>query len=162
MILFSGSIVHMRNRAEIHQMVNRVLRPGGRVLISDCYFPSQIRGDRASRATDYIFYKTLGYCLLLNLHEEMSLIEKAGLDILHVQDLTGSYALTLNAWINNIRLNRKKIEALAPGFAAVLQGYMTVAQLSFARRTALEYMILAAKGHTRAEVGSWSMAQEVI
>lgn len=161
-ILFSGSIVHMRNRAEIHQMVNRVLRPGGRLLISDCYFPAQIRGDRASRATDYIFYKTLGYCLLLNLHEEMGLIEKAGLDILHVQDLTSSYALTLNAWINNIRLNRGKIEVLAPGFAAVLQGYMTVAQLSFARRTALEYMILAAKGHPRVEVGSWSMSEEVI
>jgi cyclopropane-fatty-acyl-phospholipid synthase len=161
-ILFSGSIVHMRNRAEIHQLVNRILRPGGRMLISDCYFPSQIRGDRASRATDYIFYKTLGYCLLLNLHEEMGLIEKAGLDILHVQDLTSSYALTLNAWINNIRLNRKRIEALAPGFAAVLQGYMTVAQLSFARRTALEYMILATKGHPRVEVGSWSMSEEAI
>jgi cyclopropane-fatty-acyl-phospholipid synthase len=161
-ILFSGSIVHMRNRAEIHQMVNRILRPGGRMLISDCYFPSQIRGDRASRATDYIFYKTLGYCLLLSLHEEIGLIEKAGLDILHVQDLTSSYALTLNAWINNIRLNRKRIEALAPGFAAVLQGYMTVAQLSFARRTALEYMILAAKGHLRVEAGSWSMHEEAI
>ena len=38
------------------------------------------------------------------------------------------------------------IEARAPGFAAVLQQYMAVARLSFARRTALEYMILASKG----------------
>ena len=144
-VLFSGSIVHMRNRSDIHQMVQRSLKPGGRMLISDCYFPAQTRGDRASSATDYIFYKTLGYCLLLNLHEELALIETAGLDILHVQDLTRSYARTLGAWINRIRLNREKIEALAPGFASVLQGYMTVAQLSFARRTALEYMILAAR-----------------
>jgi cyclopropane-fatty-acyl-phospholipid synthase len=159
-VLFSGSIVHMRNRAEIHQMVGRILKPGGRMLISDCYFPSQMRGDRASQATDYIFYKTLGYCLLLNLHEELELIEKAGLDILHVQDLTSSYAQTLNAWINNIRLNRSRIEALAPGFAATLQSYMTVAQLSFAHRTALEYMILAVKGHPRANVGPWPMPEE--
>lgn len=160
-ILFSGSIVHMRNRAEVHQLVSRILKPGGRMLISDCYFPAQMRGDRASRATDYIFYKVLGYCLLLNLHEEMQMIESAGLDILHAQDLTSSYERTLNAWINNIRMNREKIEALAPGFAAALQGYMTVARQSFARRTALEYMILAAKGHPR-EAGLWNACEEVI
>jgi cyclopropane-fatty-acyl-phospholipid synthase len=153
-VLFSGSIVHMRNRAEIHRLVADVLKPGGRLLISDCYFPAQARGDRASRATDYIFYKTLGYCRLLNLHEELALIEQAGLDVQHVQDLTRSYIHTLEAWTNNIRRNRDAIERLAPGFAAVLQGYMTVARLSFARRTALEYMILAVKGEPRADVGA--------
>src|SRR5262245_6635809 len=49
---------------------------------------------------------------------------------------------------------------LAPGFAATLQSYMTVAQLSFAHRTALEYMILAVKGHPRANVGPWLMPEE--
>jgi cyclopropane-fatty-acyl-phospholipid synthase len=148
-ILFSGSIVHMRNREQIHGMVARLLKPGGRLLISDCYFPTQARGNRDSKATDHIFYQTLGYCLLLNLHEELAFIEKAGLDVLHVQDLTSSYALTLQAWINNIRRNRDRINAIDPGFAAVLQSYMTVARLSFARRTALEYMILAVKGRPK-------------
>ena len=145
-VLFSGSIVHMRNRAEVHRTVARLLKPGGRLLISDCYFPAEVRGDRSSRATAVIFYETLGYCLLINLHEELGMIERAGLDVFHVQDLTASYIRTLEAWIDNIRRNRGAIEALAPGFAAVLQGYMTVAKLSFARRTALEYMILAVKG----------------
>jgi cyclopropane-fatty-acyl-phospholipid synthase len=148
-ILFSGSIVHMRQREQIHRMVARLLKPGGRLLISDCYFPAHARGNRDSDATDHIFYQTLGYCLLLNLHEELAFIEKAGLDILHVQDLSSSYAHTLDAWINNIRRNRDRINAIDPGFAAVLQSYMTVAKLSFARRTALEYMILAVKGHPR-------------
>lgn len=152
-VLFSGSIVHMRNRADIHRMVGRLLKPGGRLLISDCYFPCEVRGDRASRATDYIFYKTLGYCLLINLHQELALIEGAGLDVVHVQDLTRSYIRTLEAWTSNIRRNREAIERLAPGFAALLQGYMTVAKLSFARRSALEYMILAVKGQPRPEVG---------
>ena len=48
-----------------------------------------------------------------------------------------------------MRRNRAKIEALAPGFCAVLQAYMTVAKHSFDRRTALEYMILAGKGRPR-------------
>jgi cyclopropane-fatty-acyl-phospholipid synthase len=86
LVLFSGSIVHMRNRQEIHRIVSRILRPGGRVLISDCYFPEQVRGNRASTATDYIFYQTLGYCLLIPLHEELGYLEKAGMDIVHVQD----------------------------------------------------------------------------
>jgi cyclopropane-fatty-acyl-phospholipid synthase len=145
-VLFSGSIVHMRNREEIHRAVATLLRPGGRVLISDCYFPEQQRGNRASAATEYIFYRTLGYCLLIPLHEELGYLEKAGLDIVHVQDLTSSYASTLESWINNIRHNRAALNALDPGFAAVLQAYMTVARLSFASRTALEYMVLATKG----------------
>jgi cyclopropane-fatty-acyl-phospholipid synthase len=160
-VLFSGSIVHMRNREKIHQLVAKILRPGGRVLISDCYFPAQVRGDRASAATDYILFKTLGYCLLLNLHEELGLMEKAGLDVLHVQDLTSSYALTLEAWIDKIRRNRQQIDAIDPGFATVLQAYMTVAKLSFARRTALEYMILAIKGRPRLNVAGLCARQDV-
>ena len=70
-----------------------------------------------------------------------------------VQDLTRSYIRTLEAWTDNIRTHRDAIERLAPGFAAVLQGYMTVARLSFARRTALEYMILAVKGRPADGVG---------
>jgi cyclopropane-fatty-acyl-phospholipid synthase len=158
-VLFSGSIVHMHNRAEIHRWVARILRPGGRLLISDCYYPAQVRGDRASDATDYILYKTLGYCLLLNLHQELGFIEEAGLDVRHVQDLTSSYALTLAAWIDNVRRSRESINALAPGFATVLQTYMTVARLSFARRTALEYMILAVKGEPRGALETWLMPE---
>ncbi len=153
-VLFSGSIVHMRNRKQIHRMVGEWLKPGGRLLISDCYFPSQLRGNRDSAATDHIFFQTLGYCLLLNLNQELAMIEDAGLDVVQVQDLTSSYALTLEAWINNIRRNRTHIDAIDLGFSAVLQSYMTVAKLSFSRRTALEYMILATKGHPRSNVAA--------
>lgn len=154
-MLFSGSIVHMHNREEVHQKVARLLRPGGRLLISDCYYPAEQRGDRESAATDYIFVEALGYCRLLHLSEELSLIERAGMDILHVEDLTSSYALTLERWIDNVRKNRRRIEALSPGFSRLLQQYMTVAKLSFARRTALEYMILATLGRPRVEVASF-------
>ncbi len=145
-VVFSGSIVHMHNREAVHQLVGRALRPGGRVLISDCYFPRAGRGDTDSAATEYIFVRALGYCRLLGLSEELSLMEGAGLDVRSVEDLTSSYAQTLARWIDNVRENRAKIDALAPGFARVLQAYMTVARLSFARRTALEYLILASKG----------------
>jgi cyclopropane-fatty-acyl-phospholipid synthase len=159
-VLFSGSIVHMHNREDIHGMVGRFLRPGGRLLISDCYFPRQIRGDRLSNATHYIFVEALGYCRLLSLAEELGLIELAGLDIRHVEDLTGSYVLTLGCWIDNVRRYRERIEELAPGFSRVLQSYMTVAKLSFARRTALEYLIVAVKGLPRAKGGPGAVQGE--
>jgi cyclopropane-fatty-acyl-phospholipid synthase len=148
-VLFSGSIVHMHNREAIYERVARALRPGGRMLVSDCFFPKQVRGDRNSDATHYIFVKALGYCRLLSLAEELGLMEQAGLDIRHIEDLSASYVLTLDHWIDNIRQHRERIEALAPGFARVLQGYMTVARLSFDRRTALEYLVLAVKGRPR-------------
>lgn len=153
--LFSGSIVHMHNREAVHKMVGDVLRPGGRMLISDCYYPVEVRGDRDSAATHYIFVEALGYCRLLSLGEELMLIERAGLDVLHVEDLTSSYVLTLDRWIDNVRKNRRHIEEISPGFSRVLQQYMTIAKLSFARRTALEYMILATKGQPKVSPGAW-------
>jgi cyclopropane-fatty-acyl-phospholipid synthase len=149
-ILFVGSVVHMHNREEIYGRVARALKPGGRLLISDCFFPREQRSDRDSSATRYIFFEALGYCRLLHLSEELALIEGAGLDVATVQDLTSSYVLTLGCWIENVRRNRARIEELAPGFAKILQTYMTIAKLSFARRTALEYMIVATKGAPRA------------
>jgi SAM-dependent methyltransferase len=60
-VLFSGSIVHMHNREEIYRLIGQSLRPGGRLLVSDCFFPKQSRGDRGSDATHYIFVQALGY-----------------------------------------------------------------------------------------------------
>lgn len=154
-VVFSGSIVHMHNREAIYEQVGKALRPGGRLLVSDCFFPQQPRGNRRSPATDYIFVTALGYCRLLSLSEEQSLIEQAGMDVLHVEDLTRSYVLTVNHWIENVMRNRDRIEALAPGFPRILQTYMAIGRLSFHRRTALEYMILAVKGRPRLNVGAW-------
>lgn len=156
-IVFCGSIVHMHNREAIHDWVGNILRPGGRLLISDCYFPTEARGPRDSNATDYILSKAMGYCRLMSLPEELELIGRAGLDIRLVEDMTSSYVRTVAAWIDNIRRNRARIEELAPGFARLLQCYMTVGRTSFARRTALEYMILAAKGHSDTKPQHWAV-----
>lgn len=154
-VVFSGSIVHMHNREAIYEQVAGALSPGGRLLVSDCFFPHRARGNRESRATEYIFVTALGYCRLLSLSEELALMEGAGLDVLHVEDLTRSYVLTVNHWIDNIRRNRDRIDALAPGFADILQTYMTIGRLSFHRRTALEYMVLAGKDRPRVDVATW-------
>ncbi|WP_437289542.1 SAM-dependent methyltransferase [Sorangium sp. So ce406] len=152
-VLFVGSIVHMHNRERIHQKIAAALRPGGRLLISDCYFPARARGDRESAATQYIFVQALGYCRLISLAEELGLIEQAGLDVRRVEDLTSSYVHTVARWIDNVRANRARIDARAPGFSRLLQTYMTVGRLSFARRTALEYMIVATKNGGRDRLG---------
>src|ERR1700680_293974 len=71
-IIFSGSIVHMHDRPAIHRWVARALRPGGRLFISDCYFPVQQRGSRETAATEYILGRTLGYCRPLTLSEGLA------------------------------------------------------------------------------------------
>jgi cyclopropane-fatty-acyl-phospholipid synthase len=144
-VLFVGSIVHMHNREEIHRRVGAALRPGGRLLISDCFFPTEVRGNRDSAASHYIFVEALGYCRLLGLPEELGLIESAGLDIVKVENLTDSYVSTLACWIDNVRKNRERIDAMSPGFSKLLQTYMTIAKLSFSRGSALEYMLVAKK-----------------
>lgn len=155
-IVFSGSIVHMHDREAVHRMVGRVLRPGGRLLVSDCYFPKQERGDRQSEATQHIFVTALGYCRLITLAEELAMVEDAGLDVTHVEDLTENYVKTVDAWIDNVRAHRKEIDTMAPaGFARLLQTYMTVARTSFHRRSAIEYMFLAVKGRPRVNYGAW-------
>jgi cyclopropane-fatty-acyl-phospholipid synthase len=154
-VVFSGSIVHMHNRDAVHALVSRWLKPGGRVLISDCYFPRDARGDRDSRATHHIFATALGYCRLLPLSEELAMMETAGLDIVHLEDLTESYVRTVDAWIDNVRRHRAFIESRAPGFARLLQTYMLVARMSFHRRSALEYMILATKGRPCVQPYLW-------
>ena len=148
-VLFVGSIVHMHHRDAVHEKVARALRPGGRLLISDCFFPVEARGDRDSAASRYIFETALGYCRLLHLSDELALIERCGLDVTRVVDLTASYACTLGRWIDNVRAHRARIEQLSPGFSRVLQVYMTIARLSFERRHALEYMVVASKGGPR-------------
>ena len=105
----------------------------------------------------YILGDTLGYCRLLTLSDELALIERAGLDLRSVEDLTSSYVRTVGHWIDNIRRHRCRIEELAPGFGHVLQSYMTVGKLSFARRSALEYMILATKGASHTDLPCWTI-----
>lgn len=150
-VLFVGSIVHMHHREDIHRKVAAALRPGGRLLISDCFFPTEVRGNRNSAAAHYIFVEALGYCRLLGLPEELGMIENAGLDVASVDNLTDSYVSTLACWIHNVRKHRERIDSMSPGFSKLLQTYMTIAKLSFSRGSALEYMVVARKPkHPRA------------
>ena len=74
---------------------------------------------------------------------------KAGLDKVAAaikKQYPGKPVKVGDTWEHKDKMPAGGIEAIAPGFARVLQTYMTVARLSFDRRTALEYLILAVKG----------------
>lgn len=143
-VVFSGSLIHMHHRGNIHRLVSRLLRPGGFQFISDSYVPARLRGALANRAADYI-RETFGSTRIVAIWQELRLIEEAGLGVLEVRELTGSYVITIDHWIRNIRAHRDQLEQLIPGFAKRLQSYMTLGKLAFQRRTALEYIIVARK-----------------
>ena len=57
---------------------------------------------------------------LVHLSEELELMERAGIDAVHVEDLTAHYVRTVDGWIDNIRRHRATIDARSPGFARLL------------------------------------------
>lgn len=143
-IVFSGSLIHMHHRRKVHLLVGRVLRPGGKLFISDSYVPIQWNDARDSRAANFV-RAVFGSVRLLSLPEELALIEEAGLDVREVHELTDSYIITLDRWISNIRKHREQIDRIVPGLAKDLQSFMNIGKITFQRRTALEYIIVASK-----------------
>lgn len=97
---------------EFMKMIQRVLRPGGRGLLHTISSASAPEEGSDPWLMKYIFPG--GY--LPRLEEITYEMRKAGLTILHVENLREHYVHTIAHWRRNFERNRKRIQALGSQF----------------------------------------------
>lgn len=143
-IMFIGSIIHIADRAGAADRCRRLLRPGGKLLISETYYPNRIPdGKKGNRAETFIREGIFGYGNLLTMGEEMRIMEDAGFEILHVENITPHYIKTLEKWIENVKRNQEQINLIIPGEAKRLRTYLTLARKVFVQKASHQFHILA-------------------
>lgn len=146
-VSFIGSIIHMRERREVFARTAAALRPLGRLVVSETYFPDRggdARGaGRTSRSSRYVLSDTFGFTHMTALSDELEAMEDAGFRTLRVEDSTDHYVRTLEAWLDRLRLARRDVDRLQPGAYHDLRLYLEVARTSLRRRTTLQYEIVA-------------------
>lgn len=119
------------------------LRPGGRVLVQQ-----MSRGANAPGGGAFIESYIAADMHMRPVGETVSLLEKAGLEVLGVESLRPHYARTIRAWLENLERNFTEAEAilgperarlwrlyLAGGALAFEEGRMGVDQILAARRS---------------------------
>jgi cyclopropane-fatty-acyl-phospholipid synthase len=133
-----------------------LLRPGGRLLNHGISRPpnrGRTRFARGSFIDRYVFPDG-------ELHEVgsvVSTIQRAGLEVRHVESLREHYALTLRAWVRN--LERRWDDAVAevgPGRARVWRLYMAASALNFEAGRTQVHQVLAVRlddGRSRLPLG---------
>ncbi len=142
-VSFIGSIVHMAERAEIMKRVASALRPGGKVVISETYVPNHEGDGMDSRASHFILRDIFGYSNATTLSDELRAMEDGGLRVLHVENSTRDYILTMDEWIKRLRSAREAVENVQPGAYHDLRRYLELGRASFRYGTMLQYEIVA-------------------
>jgi len=143
-VIFTGSIIHIEDRAGAAELTGKLLKEGGRALISETYLPHQdaFSNDRASR---FIAEDVFGYGNLSTAGQGIRLWEEAGFEILDLENITDHYVRTIEIWLDRIRGRKEKIEKAISGESKKLRTYLTLARRTLKRRTSLQQQILARK-----------------
>ena len=143
-IIFIGSIIHIEDRRGAAELTGKLLKEGGRVLVSETYLPHQdaFSNDRASR---FIAEDVFGYGNLITAGQEIGCLEETGFEILDLENITDHYVRTIEIWLDRIRDRKEKIERAIPGESKKLRTYLTLARRALKRRTSLQQQILARK-----------------
>jgi len=143
-IIFIGSIIHIEDRPGAAELTGKLLKEGGRVLVSETYLPHQdaFSNDRASR---FIAEDVFGYGNLITAGQEIGCLEETGFEILDLENITDHYVRTIEIWLDRIRDRKEKIERAIPGESKKLRTYLTLARRALKRRTSLQQQILARK-----------------
>lgn len=143
-VMFIGSIIHIEDREGTVRKCFNLLKPGGLMLISETYYPNH-SVEQHSRAAEFVKYSVFGYSNLLTVAEEQKILENAGFEICHVENITKHYIKTINKWLENIRRNKDEIERIAEGESKRLRSYLFIAKKSLLTHTALQFQILSRK-----------------
>lgn len=147
-VSFIGSIVHMKERAEILQQVAYGLRPKGRLVISETYLPDRRGRGMGSRSSHYILEEIFGYSYPTTLSDELAALEGAGLRVLQVEHSTDHYLRTLEQWLVRLKSSRARMEDIQPGEYRRLRKYLMLGHASFQQGTMLQYEIVIERPST--------------
>jgi cyclopropane-fatty-acyl-phospholipid synthase len=132
-----GSIVHMPSLDAAFAKASRLLRRGGTLYVSEsCFRSSAARDAHGTRAgTEFVRDGIFGWGDLRPLSALVQAAENAGLAVIAVDDLTAHYHRTIEDWLANVDRNRRRIDELAPGYAAELKRYLEIANAGWGYTT---------------------------
>jgi cyclopropane-fatty-acyl-phospholipid synthase len=125
--------------------LHRLLRPGGRLLNHGIGRPpnaGRTRFQRRSFIDRYVFPDG-------ELHEVgavVSQIQRAGLEVRHLESLREHYALTLRSWVRNLEAGwDQAVAEVGPGRARVWRLYMAASALNFEAGRTQVHQVLAVR-----------------
>ncbi|WP_434447578.1 SAM-dependent methyltransferase [Lentzea sp. E54] len=149
-----GSIVHMPDREDVLVAVSGLLRPRGRLYLSESCFRNQriFAEYRTSPGFRYVGEDIFGYGEMVPLAELVAAAESASLSIVNVSDLTGHYVQTLADWTSAVERNRDGIDTAVAGTADRFLRYFEIGATAFGY-TAKHYALVAEKSR----LGTWEV-----
>jgi SAM-dependent methyltransferase len=140
-VFCNDSINHLPDRAAVFADWHRLLRPGGRVLVTDpIVVTGQLTGDEMRARS------SIGQFLFTPAGCNERLLEAAGFAVLDVQDVTGAVAEIARRWRDARAQRRERLVPLEgeDGFDGV-QRFLDVAGTLAGERRLSRFMYLAGK-----------------
>jgi cyclopropane-fatty-acyl-phospholipid synthase len=118
-ITFVGSIVHMDDKRGVLEECYRLLKPGGRIYISEtCFRNRQKYEDYSERpGTRFVRDDVFGWGSLVPFSVILAALEDANFSLTSLVDLTSHYRRTIEDWMGNIQTNRTPLDTIRPGIA---------------------------------------------
>ncbi len=145
-VSFVGCISHIHDKQGVLQECYRLLKPKGKIYISDSCFRNRQKYQEFSDSpgTRFVCEEVFGWGSLEPLSVILSGLEDANFSLTSLTDLTSHYHQTIQAWMHNIEQNRAALEAIHAGVADKLLRYLEVTNLGWGFTTK-HYAVVATK-----------------
>jgi len=145
-ISFVGCISHINDKQGVLQECHRLLKPKGKIYISESCFRNRQKYQEFSESPGMRFVRdeVFGWGSLEPLSVILGALEDAGFSLAGLTDLTDHYYHTIQDWMDNIRKNRIALEAIHPGIADKLLRYLDLSNVGWGFTTK-HYAVVATK-----------------
>jgi len=144
-VTFIESIIHIDDQQGVLQECYRLLKPKGKIYISESCFRNRQRYEEFSNRPNSRFVREVfGWENMVPLSDIITALESASFSLTALTDLTNHYSRVIQSWMGNIERNYRLIEAIHPGTADNLLRYLEIFNVSWGF-TAKNYAIVATK-----------------
>lgn len=145
-ITFIESILHIDDQQGLLQECYRLLKPKGKIYISESCFrnPQKYQEFSNRPSSRFVRDEVFGWGNMVPLSDIITALENAGFSLTALTDLTNHYPRTIQDWMHNIERNYTSLEAIHPGIADKLLQYLEIANAGWGFTTK-NYAIVATK-----------------